>query len=69
MNLPPVGVEKVNCLCDTPIPIAIGTPRGDLLKSSDLKSPPWGGWGCKRTYSTAPKEGGEFMRIEKRNGI
>jgi hypothetical protein len=38
------------------------------LKSSDLKSPPWGVWGCKRTYSTAPKEGGEFMRIEKKKG-
>jgi hypothetical protein len=36
------AVEKVNFLCDTPIPIAIGTPRGDLLKSSNLESPPWG---------------------------
>jgi len=30
------GVEKVNFLYYTPIPMAIGTPRGDLLKSSKL---------------------------------
>jgi hypothetical protein len=34
------AVEKVNFLCDTP-----KSPRGDLLKSSDLESPPWGVWG------------------------
>ncbi len=33
------AVEKVNFLCDTP-----KTPKGDLLKSSDLESPP-GGFG------------------------
>jgi hypothetical protein len=40
--LPPFrAVEKVNFLCNTPIPIAPdsyrdGTPRGNLLKSNKL---------------------------------
>ena len=52
VNSPPFigAVEKVNFLCYTPIPIAPdsyrdGTPRGDLMKSSDIESPPWGVWG------------------------
>jgi len=39
-NIPLGAVEKVNFLYDTP-----KSPKGDLLKSSDLESPPWGVWG------------------------
>ena len=43
-------LKKSIFLCDTPIPIAIGTPRGDLLKSSYLVSPPWGVGGEKALF-------------------
>jgi len=39
------GVEKVNFFCDTP-----KSPRGDLLKSSDLESPPGGFGGANRLF-------------------
>jgi len=50
------GVEKVNFFCDTP-----KSPRGNLLNTCDLESPPWGVWGCKPTFSTAPMKGGEYV--------
>jgi len=34
------GVEKVPLLLSTP-----KSPKGDLLKNRELKSPPWGVWG------------------------
>jgi hypothetical protein len=40
MSYNSVVVEKVNFFCYTP-----KSPKGDLLKSSDLESPPWGVWG------------------------
>jgi hypothetical protein len=36
------AVEKVLSFSLTPIPIAIGTPRGDFLVIRGFQFPPWG---------------------------
>jgi hypothetical protein len=49
-----VAVEKVLLLSSTPIPIVIGTPKGDFLEYNMLLIPPWGVKGCKTTFSIIP---------------